>query len=97
MLNERRDGNMHPFVQRQTAQQSIEFRPAVGSIEANYRRAVGADGELPKPDEVPRVRQRLRRGSFSPLAVFDVGHGDTVRDIQLKLNEKLHHTSPRCS
>jgi NAD(P)-dependent dehydrogenase (short-subunit alcohol dehydrogenase family) len=37
------------------------------------------------------VRQRLGRGSFCPLAVFDFGLGNSAWDIQLELDEKLHH------
>ena len=96
MLNERRDRRMHPFVQRQIAQESVKFRQAVGSIEAKDRRSVGADGGLPQPDEVSLVGQALCRGSFGPLAVFDFGLGNTVRDIQLELDEKLHHRSASC-
>src|SRR5947209_5377608 len=90
MLNERPDGRMHPFVERQSAQKSVEFRLAAGAIEAEDRRLTGADGGLPQPDEVPPVRQCLCRGSFCPLAVFDLGLRNTVRDIQLEFDEKLH-------
>ena len=33
------------------------------------------------PDEVPFARQRLCRGSFRPLAVFDLGLGNAVWDV----------------
>ena len=53
MLNERRDGRTHPFVERQSAQESVKFRLAAGPIEAKDRLAAGAEGGLPQPDEVP--------------------------------------------
>ncbi len=81
MLNERRDGRTHPFVERQSAQESVKVRLAAGAIEAKDRRAAGADGSLPEPDEVPLARQRLCRGSFRPLAIFDLGLGNAVWDI----------------
>ena len=68
MLSERRNRRMHPFVHRQSAQESVKFRLAAGAIEAKDRRSAGADGGLPQPDEVPLFRQRLRRGSFGPFA-----------------------------
>src|SRR5437879_2147811 len=91
MLNERRDGRTHPFVQRQSAQESVKFRLAAGAIEAKDRCAAGADGGLPEPDEVPLARQRICRGSFRPLAIFDLGLGNAVWDIHFELYEKLPH------
>jgi len=81
MLNERRDGRTHPFEQRQRAQEFVKLRLAAGAIEAKDRRLAGADGGPPQPDEVPLVRQRLCCGGFGPLALFDFGLGNPVRDI----------------
>jgi len=68
MLSERRDGRTHPFVERKSTQESVKFRFAAGAVEAEDRRAAGADGDVPQPDEVPLARQRLCRSSFCPRA-----------------------------
>src|ERR1700722_2004680 len=91
MVNERRDGRMHPLVQGQRAQKSVKFLPAAGAIEAKDRGSAGPNGRLPQPDQVPPFRQGLCRGSFCRLAVFDFGRGHTVGDVQLEPDEKLHH------
>lgn len=95
MLNERRDGSTHPFVQRERAQESVKFRPGAGSIEAKNRRSPGADVDPPQPDEVPLVRQRLCRDNLGLLAVFDFGLGNTVRYLA-RTGRETPSSSPRC-
>ena len=66
MLNERRDGRTHPFVERQSAQESVKVRLAAGAIEANgacpmtlvpslSSSSEGADGPLPALNTVTRT------------------------------------------
>jgi hypothetical protein len=90
MSEERGDGYSHPFIQWQCGQESFEFRPAAGAIEAQDTRLGIADGHLPQPHEATFVSQLLSRNCFGSLPFFDLGLGDFARNSQLELDEKLH-------
>jgi hypothetical protein len=60
MRLERRDPDLHPFVQRQSAQEAVELRLAVCTVEAEDLGLAVCDRLLPHSDEMPFVRQASR-------------------------------------
>jgi hypothetical protein len=89
MPSERRNVRSHPFVQRQSAEESVKLRPAAGAEKTYDPPSASADGGSPQPDEAPFIGQGPGCGCFGPLAVFDFGLGNAVWDVQLELDETL--------
>jgi hypothetical protein len=69
---EGRDGDTHPFEERQGAEQSVELCFAVGAVETKDLGFARCDVRLPEPDKVSSVHQLGRGGRFGVLAVLDL-------------------------
>ena len=80
---ERGNGDAHPLVQRQSAEQTVELRSTVGAVQAEDRPVAGP---FPDPDEMPFARQPGRGGRLGVLAVLDLGLRSSVRNVELELD-----------
>ncbi len=84
------DSNLHPLVQRQRAEQTVELGSAVGSVQPEDLRLAG-DGPLPHPDEMSLRDQLGGAGCLGGFACRDLGFRGTARNDDLELDEEFHH------
>src|SRR6266511_3262986 len=83
------DGDVHPLIERQRAEQTIQLSFAVSAVQANGGIAAG-DGPLPDPDKMPLVRQLGCGGCLGALAVLDLSVRGPVGNIDLELDQEFH-------
>jgi hypothetical protein len=84
---ERGDGEVHPCMERQNAEQTIELGLAVGAVQANDRGVAGPGGLVPDPDKMPLVGQLGCGGGLGALAVLDLSGWGPVGNVDLELDQ----------
>src|SRR5689334_4358521 len=91
MLRERDDRHPQPVRERQRAEQRIELRSAIGGVEADGGRSVRDFRRTPEANQVPFGGEPGCRDRLCAGALLDFRLGRAVRNLELELDEKLHH------
>jgi hypothetical protein len=94
MVPEGRDGDAHPVVERQGAEQSVELSFAVGAVQTKDPGFAACDVKPPEANKVPFVHQLGRGSRFGLLAVFDLRLWDAVRNVDFELDQEFHERPP---
>ena len=86
MRREPRDRHVHPVSERQSIEQAVELRLAAGAVQAYGLGLAASGGQLPKPDEMPFLREPGCGGRLGVLAMLNLVLRGPSRNFDFELN-----------
>ena len=87
----RDDLYMHPLIERQRPEKSVELRLTVGAVNADSLDLTRCEGRIPQPDEVTAIGERGGSGCLGLLASLDVRPRGSIRNPHLELDQEFHY------
>src|SRR5438270_4132259 len=90
MRLERGDANIQPLVERQGADDAVEFGFAIGAEQADDGAIARRDRPPPEPDKMAFVRKLGCRGRLGLLPVLDLRFRSSSRYVDLEVDQEFH-------
>jgi hypothetical protein len=80
------DGDLHPFTQREKAQQTVKFGLALSPIEPENSGLTGSSGSVPDAEDVPVFRESGCGNCLGTLAIGHLGGWGSFGNFDLELD-----------
>jgi Major Facilitator Superfamily len=94
---ERSDADLHPAVEWQRAEHTVELCFAVGAVQAEGLPLARRDGWSPQPHQMSLAGQLRRGDRLGAHALFDLGLRGALRNMDIELSQELHDLLPLLS